>query len=405
MVPKTVMFWMRLITMCVCPIASYSKGGLALIYLLLLLGICGMSDSFARGQESSLPTTLSAKQVIEGLVAAYSALGRLPGLEVEYRIDRKSRQAGSAQVWRWEWCETLNLIKPSDPGKVYSRFRAPTKLADRNELVTRISSSDLEVQCLYEVSENGLSWAGITSEAKEPGAMASLAVQYFEFLGVPIARDPEIGVGKRRLYPQTSYWLPEALKENSQHYTLRPHLEKIDGVRCHVLERTNMDILWVQTSPDFILKRRRFYWTEGNLIRQEATFENQILIKPGLWLPRRIVFDYYGAPWDKPEFHGKIASRLVLEVSRLSSREVSDREFRVVIAPGTLVLTQDGHRFVHEPGTDPYKKALDQLLSITPWYRKRFLLLWLLCAFTLFGWVVWRILQHLRRGTTTDKAA
>ncbi len=92
--------------------------------LTVSLSLLSVLAAGVRGEEGP-PATHSAGQVIDGLAQYFDRLGRLPALEVEYRMDYDEFIHNSSESWAWKWAEFVNVIRPGDPGKVYVRNHHP----------------------------------------------------------------------------------------------------------------------------------------------------------------------------------------------------------------------------------------------------------------------------------------
>lgn len=368
--------------------------------ILIVAGLLGpVSVGHARGDAA--PSEKSADLLIEGLVQTYERLRLLPGLEVEYRIEHEALEKRSAELWAWPWAEVSNVIKPSAPGKAYLRFRHPETYRGKavvNE-VQRSSDNDLRVMH-SRWQEGGPGRAAIRSNARDTFDDIAGFSYYFRYLAHPISATPDAGEAARRLFPPGSYWLPEALQKNRAAYRVAPQQEKVSEVWCHVLERPGLDKLWVQTEPMMAIRRRLFHWEAGKGVRQDAVFEDLTEVSAGLWLPRRIVFDYYTAPWDDPPLQGRIASRHRLKVSRLVVEDFPDSRFRAQIPVGAEVNDSVSSNnpdqpvvFINQPGVDPFERALAGLTPHNRWPRRLLLSASALLAAVCIVFIV----NHVRR--------
>ncbi len=348
------------------------------------------------------PATHTAAQLTESLCKQYQLLQGLAGLEVQYRMATDHLERRSNQAWRWRWAELTNIIKPTEPGKIYVQYRYPEKYTDPKTKVekvrveTQIDSSDGEAMAHVEPAVPGRpepAEAAITSRTKLPNYNTHYRSFYFRFISYPVAPDPDLNQPPRERYRAEDYWLPWALVKNREAYRVRPELERVDGVSCHVLERPRLDVMWIQTEPTLLLRRRQFHWKEGGPIRQLATFRNHKEVSKGVWLPLELDLDRYAAPWEDADLHGKAAYRIRLTVSRLVAEAVPDSRFRAEIPKGAVVSTEDNRRFINQPGFDPYEEARKSL----PPVRTRTKWLLLMAALVLSAilaslcWQIWKI--------------
>lgn len=355
------------------------------------------------GAENSAPrATRTAAQLSDGLCKQYQILQGLLGLEVEYRMETEDLEPRSQQGWRWKWAEVTNIIKPTEPGKTYVQFRRPVSYFDDKGKVeevkveTQIDSSDGKHIAHVEPALPGQKnppIAAITSVPRGLDSNTRYRSFYFRFISYPVASDPDAGQPAREQYPMEDYWLPGSLANKSKAYRVRPELERVDGVWCHVLERPGLDVMWIQTDPIFLLRRRQFHWKEGGKIRQLATFRNHKEVSKGIWLPLELVFDRYGAPWEEADMQDRAVFRIRLKASRLAAEPVPDSRFRAEIPKGAIVHTEDNRRFINQPDGNPYElasKSLPPPRTAPKWL----LLVSLLVLITILALLCWRISKN-----------
>lgn len=382
------------------------------LFLVSLLVLIGCPQLYASVQDGAPRATHTAAQLTEGLGKQYQLLQGLPGVEVQYRMETDHLERRSHQGWEWRWAEATNIIKPTEPGKLHVQFRRPVKYTDPStkaekfQVETQIDSSDAEVMAHVEPTVPGRQEppsAAITSKTKLPNYNTYYRSFYFRFISYPVAANPDANQPPRERYPAEDYWFPEALAKNHEAYRVRPGLEPVDGEWCHVMERPGLDVMWIQTGPTFLLRRRLFHWKEEGPIRQLATFRKHKEVSKGVWLPLELVFDRYGAPWEEAGLQGKAVYRIRLAVSRLVAEAVPDSRFRAEIPKGAVVTTEENRRFVNQPDRDPYEEAFKSL----PPPRTR--TSWLLpgAALVLSGVLAslcWRILKRRAPGAGHGQA-
>jgi hypothetical protein len=326
-----------------------------------LVGLCLLPPSASIAEEARA-ATLTAQQVIDGVISQYEEIVRLPGLRVEYHLEYKAAIPNSSETYAWPWADVVNLIRPGDIRKRFLRFRYPEKdNNDKPAIRIQESGSDGEVYGGQDWYDNIPGTKAGLLPAEHRGAN-DLHYYYFAFLGFPFSDPPEHNLAPRRVHPEGAYWLPEALRRNRSAYRLMPQQEKVDGEWCHLLERDGMDRMWVQTKPRIMLKQREFRWGMNQPVRSVATFAEFEPVSNLVSLPKRVFFDEFAAPWDNPAIKGRLVGRFDLKIGRLEVAEIPIDEFRIKIAAGTLVADQvqsdKGYYFVNRPGQDPFETAL-----------------------------------------------
>ncbi|MCX7700912.1 MAG: hypothetical protein N2039_08545, partial [Gemmataceae bacterium] len=220
-------------------------------------------------------------------------------------MDHHALEPASSENWAWKWGEYVNVIRPSDPTKAYVEFHYPSKspFNPRKEVIaSRIYSLDGEIMVEVESSNEKQgefpAAAAIMSPKKQLTTYLSLFSYYFQFLGHPVTNDPETGWPTRIRYLPNSYWLPDAVRKNRKEYVVLPQQMVINGTWCHVIERPEIDRLWVQMDPDKVMiHRREGYWPNSSLMRHRIEYRDFKLVSRGLWLPWTIEFTLFAPPW------------------------------------------------------------------------------------------------------------
>jgi hypothetical protein len=354
--------------------------GLLAFLAILVLGL-------GRRVKAGPPATLTADKLIGRLTDHAERFKKLPGLIVDYRMDREVILTSPVLgTWAFEWGEGSNAIRPGQSRKLFTRFRHPERLPGnpggvivREEVHTLDDTLLVRVESSTAKGKTYPSAAVIMSPAKHGTSGLPAHIPYFKYLGYVVIEKPEEGFPPRAVYPKDSYWLPDAVIKNRGEYVLDPEQEQIGGVWCHVLQRPGFDKLWVQTEPGTALRRRQVGWGQGKPIRENMLFDDFVEVASGLTLPRSILYEVYAAATDDPKLHNRVCYRLRLRVSKLSVEDIPDSQFRARIPPGSvvddLVSVGAGTRprsFVHKPSEDPFAKAVTTLEKAekrrTPWF-------------------------------------
>ena len=104
---------------------------------------------------------------------------------------------------------------------------------------------------------------------------------------------------------ELSQMLPYCLEANKTEYRVRPEMEEIDGVKCHVLERTGKDIMWISAELGFSVFRRTLIQPSGDLLTEFKASGFREYSK-GIWLPKRQIAVAYNNDFDPPEYRRKV---------------------------------------------------------------------------------------------------
>src|SRR5581483_11241513 len=89
--------------------------------------------------------------------------------------------------------------------------------------------------------------------------------------------------------------------------------------------------------PAFVLRRRQIWWDKEKQLRQNVLFEDYTEVAPQISLPRSIVCEIYGAPWDEAKLRNNVCSRQHLRVSKILVEAIPDSRFRADIPRGAHV--------------------------------------------------------------------
>lgn len=309
------------------------------------------------------PVILPADELINRLSETYQRINSLPGLEVEYRIDRKILVPDGWDIFAWDWMELTNGFRPSDRNKLFLRKKYPSGEKGARATREKIETYDGTIKVHMETVANRTS-ANLSGPVWHPQVFTPQFFLYFRRLGYPIGPNPEEGEATHEIYPE-SYWLPDGLLKRRAAYRLRPRQENVDGDWCHVLEIPGLDEIWVQIDPVARVRRRRLHWKQGGDIREDVYFQHFEEVAPKLWLPYFIMFDRYTGPIDKPKNAGKIGERQQLKVTKITIGEIPEERFRAQIPRGAAVFdyvnNPKGEYFINRPEVDPFERALAQL--------------------------------------------
>jgi hypothetical protein len=128
--------------------------------------------------------------------------------------------------------------------------------------------------------------------------------------------------------PELSVVLPWCLRANKSAYRVRKQLEEIDGAMCHVVERPDRDILWIDTKRGFQVRRRTLFQKSGQPLAEfRATdFRERAT---DVWLPTRQLAAAYNFDRDPPEYRGRLRFVLTNTLSEVRFGELPDTLFAV----------------------------------------------------------------------------
>ena len=135
---------------------------------------------------------------------------------------------------------------------------------------------------------------------------------------------------------ELSQMLPYCLKANKNEYQVRPELEEIDGVKCHVLERRGKDILWISAECGFNVCRRTLYQPSGDLLT-EFKANGFKEYGHGIWLPKRQMAVAYNNDFDPPEFRRRVRFVLINNLREARLGNVDKRAFQIPM-PATVAV-------------------------------------------------------------------
>jgi hypothetical protein len=148
---------------------------------------------------------------------------------------------------------------------------------------------------------------------------------------------------------------PDSFLEES--YAVRNKLESIDNKNCVVVESTNVDVLWLAPELNYSLRKRIRYNNDDEHIKYTAYYQDYEEIHPSIFLPRKVIVDYYAHTSVEPkENWGKIAKRVEFDILNVKTNRIEDSLFTVVPTLGTRVV--DGIRKeqyrITDPNADPF---------------------------------------------------
>ncbi len=137
--------------------------------------------------------------------------------------------------------------------------------------------------------------------------------------------------------------------------------DKTFGKNIVLLEKLNVDRIWLDASRNFsIVRRERFWGTEKTL---KAVFTNSEFKKTtdGVWLPQKSVIEYYGKPGTKFFTPDQVVVRTTLTIQHVSLTP-PEKLFKPDLSDITYVVNMEQYESTI-PLTEPGKKNLVKYLA------------------------------------------
>jgi hypothetical protein len=125
------------------------------------------------------------------------------------------------------------------------------------------------------------------------------------------------------------FLLQRWFRENEAQYRVRSELEPIDGQPCHVVEWPDRDVVWIDATAGYSVRRRIFHYPSGAVAGEFSAWGYREM-KPGMWIPLRFDSVIYNRD-DAPEaYRQKVAKtvNMTLLEARFDDR-VPDELFEV----------------------------------------------------------------------------
>lgn len=169
----------------------------------------------------------------------------------------------------------------------------------------------------------------------EPSATAYQCFWFTEDMFLNAQRDMRF-LSKRlkTIFAADSYsefrWrlLPGGISAHAQEFRVRPSLEAVDGFLCHVLDRSNKDVIWVDAEHGFGVRRRIYYQAPDMPLFETRIggFEERA---PGIWLPNKTVTTAYNPVDAGPEYRNTVRVVRTNALLEYRSNDVPDDLFDV----------------------------------------------------------------------------
>jgi len=261
-----------------------------------------------------------AAKVARGVRESRERLLRLPGgLTFRFRVDSEQRRErpyfyfadGVDGVFAVKWPKCRNLIKGVMHGIIEIDAEGnPQKVARMTEME---GGYDFESQT--SVSREGKELGQIIGMRTHPSSSYAfpLTAQYF----VQFCREYFPGEEMR-----TDLWLPNALEQYP--YQVAGE-EEIEGIRCRVLKRGDVDSLWIAEKQGHVVCRRELRWGAGKPLRERMWSRQLKQIAPGVWMPMEVVQDVF----DRDNADHRLI-RYLIKVRDVEVGKVAEGQLKVV---------------------------------------------------------------------------
>jgi hypothetical protein len=287
----------------------------------------GKTEQIALPQPTNKPATLSFEQLRQGIRQYYQ---RLRAVEVE--SEQRTATLSSPEPGLHEAVpRTLYHFAYKGEKRFFSES-APLRGKADPPLQTQLTMAfDGEEERDLQPSNKKGSIFGRRQEFAN-------TCPYLQCLGIPL-KDAE-----RALVSETDYFLPFALDNATLDWSVRPTLELIDGVECHVLKSKFKQGIWIDPKTGYGMRFREIYQRiDGKPSDQwplmtRHRFDSYQKVADAVWLPQRIeILAYYSARapanlWNRANYH------ITHEAKKLGVNEqVEDGLFKLTFPAGTLV--------------------------------------------------------------------
>jgi len=312
-------------------------------------------------------TEVQAQAALDAVIKQYQAIKQLPGLSIRYRIDNQRTDRASKFFWAYPWAEYEQKVTFTRP-QIYSLTRLPLYYTDqppKKGQKEQVKSTDGEY--FLQMNSSSISAAGLSPLTETCINTLRTDLQYFLFLGYALYPETDLTQAHRLSYSPDNYWLPSALEKHRKEYQVRPAREIVQGVPCLVFERKGVDVLWVQTSPHTLIRKRQIYYKDQQP-REIFEFGEFREVSSDIRLPTSITSKRFepNKPNDSYKFE------LTLKVLSLECNAIPLGEFRPTVPIGAEVqdhiTNADGVHYINQPGKNPFTQSIEDQVS-----RRRYL--------------------------------
>jgi len=183
--------------------------------------------------------------------------------------------------------------------------------------------------------------------------------QYTDYQHLDAYKDLPEAAGNLAPFEISQPFLPETIAKSPNSYRVRESPEVIDGASCWILERPEVDVIWVDSEG--LIHQRLVYWGKGQPRSVMAKSLDFKPVMPGLKLPMKLVVDHYANPSTDPkERWDKVAYELTILLKDYEFNNAKDKDFLFKPPVGSIVndsIRRVQYRVPAE-GEKPFEAAL-----------------------------------------------
>jgi hypothetical protein len=170
------------------------------------------------------------------------------------------------------------------------------------------------------------SWS---EKARLPGSLQG--EQWFKLSGIWIlaSREPPLCFGLAPVLDVVA---------ESDDYSVRPEMENVAGTWCHVLERKDVDVLWVDGERQACLLKRQIFDPTGKLF-VEIVLSDYVESFEAIFMPTKMYFESFS--WEESKREKKVAATFHIEEIKVNAAD--DRVFHWEPSPGAIIISRKSH--------------------------------------------------------------
>jgi len=299
-------------------------------------------------------TKVSLEEIYRGLSSRFATIRNLTiktSLREEIVNGRKPTgptDLGDKQLG-YEWMRAEYRISNN---KRYVRYELPMQ-----ELARKPGRKPIDIR--------HLSWNGtVGMHFEESFGTGGIADQLENpVLGNKVLSYLDWAVSEVDLRGKDHAFLPSSIKRPETR--LVPGIETVNGYECHVVEVPGIDRLWIDVSKGYALVKRELRFAAGGPLRRATVANGWVEATKGVWLPKRIVREFY-CGLDHPRGHwNTVATRVTLD-AEYESKPLADDAFTITFPPGTYVGDGIHGNIYRQPGAsgDPFDDAVQTALRM-----------------------------------------
>lgn len=162
---------------------------------------------------------------------------------------------------------------------------------------------------------------------------------------------------------------PYMLKEvalSEEYSIVRPRQEMIDGHWCHVLQRPEVDRLWIDANRGCAVLARETHSLATGALVQRYELGGHRQVAPGIWLPTRVRNIQYDHTAKTAEGRKRKIKDAMLHMLQIKANDVDESVFEYQPPAGALLLSGLASSQQTRPG------GLDHLDNLVRWINAYF---------------------------------